>query len=130
VEIYESILQDSHGGVTTGLLTAVGYAKDNRLLPHGFDKTTASPDIAVHGEALSDQAFTGGGHRLRYSVDVGGAAGPFELQVDLMYQPIGFRWAKNLQTYDARETTRFTGYFDATASVSAAMLAQATATSR
>ena len=47
VEIYEPILKDSEGKVTTGLLHAVGYLKDNRLLPHGFDKTTADKDIAV-----------------------------------------------------------------------------------
>ena len=41
VEIYEPILKDSQGKVTTGLLHAVGYLKDNRLLPHGFDKATA-----------------------------------------------------------------------------------------
>jgi len=42
VEIYEPILKDSEGKVTTGLLHAVGYLKDNRLLPHGFDKATAN----------------------------------------------------------------------------------------
>src|SRR5262249_44925279 len=33
VQIYESILGDANGGVTTGLLTATQYLKDNRLLP-------------------------------------------------------------------------------------------------
>ena len=47
VQIFESILGDEHGGVTTGLLTAVRYLKDNRLLPEGFDKTTADPAVAV-----------------------------------------------------------------------------------
>src|SRR5207245_5313049 len=35
VQIYESILGDSQGRVTTGLLTAVRYLKDNRVLPRG-----------------------------------------------------------------------------------------------
>ena len=42
------------------------YLKDNRLLPHGFDKRTAEPDIAVHGAALDDPDFTGAGDRVRY----------------------------------------------------------------
>ena|ERR1700733_14957818 len=49
VEIYEPILKDSDGKVTTGLLHEVGYLKDNHPLPHGFDKATAMKDIAVTG---------------------------------------------------------------------------------
>ena len=49
------------GAVTTGLLTAVRYVKDNRLLPHGFDKRTADKDVAVHGDAEGDADFAGGG---------------------------------------------------------------------
>jgi hypothetical protein len=36
VEIFESILGDVNGQVTTGLLNGVRYLKDNRLLPSGF----------------------------------------------------------------------------------------------
>jgi hypothetical protein len=129
VQIYESILQDSHGAVTTGLLSAVGYVKENRLLPHGFEKTTATAEIAVHGDALTDQGFTDHGQHLHYSVDVGDATGPFEIQVELLYQPIGYRWAKNLQSFDTVETRRFTGYFDAAGSSTATMLAKASAAS-
>ena len=35
------------GHVTTGLLAATGYLKDNRLIPTGFDKSSADKDIAV-----------------------------------------------------------------------------------
>ena len=37
VQIYEPIMADSQGKVTTGLLSAVRYVKDNRILPNGFD---------------------------------------------------------------------------------------------
>jgi hypothetical protein len=127
VQIYEDIMGDAQGGVTTGLLTAVGYIKDNRLLPHGFDKATAAPEIAVHGAAASDAGFDGSGHRLRYSVDVGSAAGPFEVDAELLYQPIGYRWAKNLAPYDAPEPRRFSGFFEAMAPASATLLAKARA---
>jgi hypothetical protein len=58
VEIYEAIPKDSAGHVTTGLLSAVGYVKDNRILPSGFNKQTADKDIAVIGEAANDPNFT------------------------------------------------------------------------
>jgi hypothetical protein len=130
VQIYESILQNSNGAVTTGLLSAVGYVKDNRLLPHGFEKATATADIAVHGDALTDQNFTDRGQRLRYSVDTGGAIGPLEVEAQLWYQPIGYRWAQNLKSYDAREIQRFAGYFEAAGAASATVLATAVASSQ
>ena len=49
VQIYEPVMRDPDGNITTGLLRASAYVKDNRLLPRGFDKTTAVPDIAVFG---------------------------------------------------------------------------------
>ena len=127
VEIYESILGDPNGHVTTGLLSAVRYLKDNRLLPNGFDKHTAGSDIAVVGDALNDPAFTGGGHRVRYSASLGPATGPFTIEAELWYQPIGYRWANNLKPYDrAEEPRRFNTYFDSMQSNTAALLARAT----
>lgn len=129
VQIYESILGDPNGAVTTGLLSGVRYLKDNRVLPRGFEKATANDEIAVQGSAKDDGDFAGGSDRVRYSVDVGNAAGPFTVTAELLYQPIGFRWANNLKRYDAAEPQRFTGYYDAMASSSAATLARASASS-
>lgn len=128
VQIYEPILADAAGAVTTGLIKAVRYAKDNRLLPHGFDKATAHADVAVHGEALDDGDFSGGGDRVEYLVDVGAAAGPLTAEVELLYQPIAFRWADNLRHYDAREPARFVKYYDAMSGGTAAVLARASVT--
>lgn len=128
VQIYESVLADSTGAVTTGLLKAVRYAKDNRLLPQGFDKRTAMPDIAVHGEARDDADFLGGSDRVRYAVDVSQAIGQLSVEATLLFQPIGFRWAENLRGYKAEEPQRFLDYFETRAGHSGAWLAQATAT--
>jgi len=127
VQIYESILRDSAGAVTTGLISTVGYLKDNRLLPHGFDKSTAQADIAVHGEAAQDPAFGAQGHQIRYSVDVGSAPSPFQVEAELWYQPIGFRWANNLKRYDAEEPQRFNSYFDSMGGGTAVVLARSCA---
>ena len=54
VQIYESVMVDGEGAPTTGLLRGVRYAKDNRLLPRGFNKETASADVAIHGGAVAD----------------------------------------------------------------------------
>jgi hypothetical protein len=131
VQIYESIMGDPNGHVTTGLLTAVRYLKDNRVLPSGFDKAGAQEDIRVRGAAASDVNFTAEGHRIRYSVALGSATGPFDVQVELWYQPIGYRWANNLKPYDhAPEPRRFNAYYDSMDAHSAVMLAQADVTGK
>jgi hypothetical protein len=130
VEIYESILRTRGGTLTTGLLAASGYAKDNRLLPRGFDKATAAAEIAVHGAAERDAGFAGGGHRLRLSVDVGAGEAPFTIEAELWYQPIGYRWAHNFDSYEATEPRRFTALYAQSAAAGAVVLAQATAVTR
>jgi len=128
VQIYEDIMGDSKGQVTTGLLQATAYLKDNRLLPRGFDKRTADREIAVVGGALEDPNFTEGGDRIRYSVDLGPAEGPLRIEAELWYQPIGFRWANNLKNYTAAEPRRFNAFYDSMTNATAVILARAAVT--
>ena len=127
VQIYEAVMHDVNGAITTGLLHATAYEKDNRLLPRGFDKATASRDIAVLGAARQDADFTAGSDRVRYSIDTGGRGGPYRVDVELRYQPIAFRWAQNLRAYDAAETRRFVSWFDEMSTGSSVVLARSSA---
>jgi hypothetical protein len=129
VQIYEPILGDRAGVPTTGLLTAVRYLKDNRLLPRGFDKRTAALEIGVVGTAADDPDFGGAGDRVRYRVPVTGD-GAFRVDVELRYQPIAFRWARNLEGYDAPEPARFVRYYAAAASDSSVVVAATSSRSR
>jgi hypothetical protein len=107
VQIYESIMGDPEGAVTTGLLSAATYLKDNRVLPEGFDKGTADADVAVAGDALSDETFEAGRDRVTYRISLSGAKGPFTVRAELWYQTIGYRWAMNLAGVDGTEPSRF-----------------------
>ncbi len=104
--------------------------KDNRLLPRGFDKAAAEADIAVHGDAASDPNFGDLGDHVLYSVDVGGADGPLQIDVELRYQPIAFRWAENLRRYEAPETRRFVRYYESMSAASSVVVAAATSRTR
>jgi hypothetical protein len=126
VQIYEPIMVDAEGAVTTGLLFGVRYAKDNRLLPLGFDKATAEDDIAVRGAAAADDDFRAGGDRVRYLVELDGAARPLSVTAELWYQSIGYRWAHNLEGQRAAETDRFVAFYEATAASSAIRIASDT----
>jgi hypothetical protein len=124
VQIFEAIMVDHAGSVTTGLLNAVKYIKDNRLLPLGFDKQTAGRDIAVQGEAAQDSDFDGNGDSIRYLVATGSAQEPFEIEAELWYQPISYRWAQNLGRFDAAETNQFLEYYNAEAAYTAIVIAR------
>ncbi len=129
VQIYEAIMADSRDAVTTGLLRGVRFVKDNRLLPRGFEKTTAEPDVAVRGAAASDADFIGGSDRVRYRIPLGtDDASPLTVEAELLYQSIAYRWAENLRGYAAEETQRFGRYYAENAAASATPIATAAAT--
>jgi hypothetical protein len=112
VQIYEAIMVDPKDRVTTGLLEAIRFAKDNRIPPKGFDKASAQTDIAVQGKADADADFTGGGDTVRYVIPVTAGSRPLSIHAEFWYQPIGFRWAQNLKQQQAAEIDRFVSYFN------------------
>ena len=118
-------MSDQAGSPTTGLLHAVGYLKDNRLLPNGFPKSSANADIAVRGAATGDEDFVAGGDKVRYRIDLGAARGPIDIEVELLYQSVGYRWAHNLDGYDAFEPQRFVRYYRESTEHASSTLARA-----
>jgi hypothetical protein len=113
VQIYETILETTEGELTTTLLFGAGYAKDNRLLPDGFDLDAVIPETAAHGLAVDDPDFIGGEDIVRYLVNLSEVSGPFTVIVELKYQSIGYRWAENLRQYETDEAGLFMGLYDA-----------------
>lgn len=126
VQIYEAIMADIKGNVTTGLIEATEFIKDNRILPMGFNKATASEDIMVQGRAGNDRDFSGAKDTVHYHVQIDRNQGPFTLQAELMYQPIAFRWAHNLKEEKGTEIDRFVSYYDDMARQSWIVMAQET----
>ena len=101
VQVYESIMGNNLGEVTYTLLRGMTYLKDNRILPNGFDKTTAPSDVAVTGAALNDANFTGGGDQITYQVS-GLATDTYSVTVELIYQTVAYAFAQDLfQDQDA-----------------------------
>jgi hypothetical protein len=96
------------------LLRAASYAKDNRLLPTGFDKAGAGPDIAVWGQAAADSNFIGGSDQVTYAIGVEGRKTPLTVSARLLYQPVSYRFATDLRQDDLPLVQRFAGYYDGT----------------
>jgi hypothetical protein len=112
VQIYETILRDSAREVTTTLLRAAGYLKDNRLLPAGFDKSAPYDDFMVRGRAFEDIDFDEAFDQIQYVIGVGDTTGPYQVTVELLYQSVGYRWIENLGDQDGPEIERFLRYTD------------------
>ncbi len=100
VQIYESVMSDTEGNVTYHLLRGSSYLKDNRLLPTGFDKTTAPADVGVYGEALADTDFTGGSDQVTYKINLKGN-GPYTVTARLLYQTISYQFSKAFEGDDS-----------------------------
>jgi len=113
VPIYESIMQNTEEEVTYTLLRAASYVKDNRLLPAGFDKETASDDIAVVGAALTDTDFLAGSDVVGYVLSVPADKGPFTISVELLYQAVSYRFLQDMLADADVMTDTFPPMFEA-----------------
>ena len=124
VQIYQAVMVDEAGAITTGLMSAHRWVKDNRILPDGFDPPRADPRVQVVGIAIGDPDFTAGSDRVHFTVPVKSEDGPFTVEAELWFQPIGYRWAENLAAYDSPETRRFVRYYREMAHASALLMAR------
>ncbi|QOP40486.1 multiheme c-type cytochrome [Sulfurimonas marina] len=115
VQIYEAIMQNSDNEVTYTLLRAASYVKDNRLLPRGFDKTTATSDIAVVGAANGGDAnFIGGGDIVTYDINTSSfSTTPTRVEVELRYQTLSYPFAQDLFEDNTTQSNSFKTMFDA-----------------
>lgn len=112
VQIYESVMQNNLGEVTYTLLRGMGYLKDNRILPRGFDKASAHSDIRVHGAAANDDDFVGGSDTLTYRIG-GLGGGSYTVQAELLYQTLSHAFAQDLFSDTSVEAASFKTMFDA-----------------
>ncbi|HSL19301.1 MAG TPA: hypothetical protein VLB51_15460 [Methylomirabilota bacterium] len=113
VQIYEPIMLTYEGDVTQTLLRAHSYAKDNRLLPAGFDKAAATgTDVGVYGSADADDDFQGGADRVVYLVDVTGFAAPLTVTAELLFQSLSYPFVMDLAATDTDLVNRFMGMYD------------------
>jgi hypothetical protein len=112
VQIYEAVMGDNLGAVTYTLLRGMTYHKDNRILPTGFDKTTAHSDIQVHGGAANDSDFIGGSDTITYQIS--GLSGQnYTVEAALLYQTLSYAFAQDLFTDPSTEAADFEIMFNA-----------------
>jgi len=108
VQIYEGVMLNTDNEVTYTLLRAAKYAKDNRLLPNGFDKTAVPSEIGVFGRALADGNFIGGSDQVTYRLDTSGYKGPYTVTARLLFTSVSYPFVKDLaKDQDLPQVNRF-----------------------
>jgi hypothetical protein len=117
VQVYEAIMGDNQNQVTYTLLRGMVYLKDNRLLPQGFNKSTAPNDIKVVGDALNDANFVGGSDEISYRIS-GLSGSSYQVEAELIHQPIAYSFALDLFNEVDNEVEDFKTMFNASNSKS------------
>lgn len=84
VQVWEAIPTDGKGHAAENLLDAVGYLKDNRILPAGFDASDARAALARPVGVTGDGDFVAASDEI--SVRVAGAPPNGRYVVELLYQ--------------------------------------------
>jgi len=123
VQIYEMVMADVTGNVTTTLHRAAYPLKDNRLVPIGFSTTHPSYDTTkIAGLALTDPDFNhdaggvegDGGDIVHYHIATNGYTGPVQVKTKVYYQPVPPQWNAEMFTFHGARIDSFrTMYEDA-----------------
>lgn len=116
VQVYELVMGDVNGDVTTVLERAKEALKDNRLVPLGFTTAHAAYDTTlVVGVPAGDQDFNrdafgvegNGGDIVRYHVPLQGHTGAIQVHARVYYQPVPPEWNTELFTFNGARIDTF-----------------------
>ncbi len=105
VQVWETVLGDASGRPNIGLMSAVSYLKDNRLLPRGWSSEGFEAGRTRPIGVGDDDDFVAGGDAVRLNMAVPESA--TQVTVQLVYQVLSARWAAELLTNDTPEVRAF-----------------------
>jgi hypothetical protein len=90
--IYEALMQDGRGRLTTLLTQAARYEKDNRILPDRFDAarrpTGVEPEWIAPVGTGKDATFLPGGDTVHYEIPLPKRGGPLRVSVEACFQSV------------------------------------------
>lgn len=116
VQVYEFIMGDVNGDVTTTLRRGAIHLKDNRLLPKGFSNTHANYDtVEVAGLAVVDPDFQNGAGRdeIEYRIPLNGSTDSLQISVRVYYQTVRPGWLDETFANSSPEIDLFQSQYNA-----------------
>ena len=120
VQVYELVMGDVNGNVTTVLERADIALKDNRLVPEGFSKSHLSYDTTkIAGGADADADFNfengqegSGTDQLDLKIPTQAISNGFVVNVRLYYQTIPPEWLSELSAFSTADIDTFLSMYD------------------
>ena len=111
VQIYQTVMANVEGQVTTTLLHADHAIKDNRLPPIGFSIEHPSYDTTqILGLAASDPSFNPnnqGGDHIQYHIPIHNYEGKLKVVAKVFYQTVGSKWLTDMFNESSAEIDAF-----------------------
>lgn len=121
VQVYEMVMGDVNGDVTTVLERADIHLKDNRLPPVGFTSEHFVYDtVQIAGEALNDENFNkteageegSGKDLIFFHVPVEGNASDLTVVAKVYYQTVSSKWLDEMFSHSSEEIDAFKGFYE------------------
>jgi len=115
VQIYQSVMGDAAGRMTSTLLNAATYLKDNRIPPRGYRRSGRMASFtAIKGKAAADENFNrlgsmegSGTDVVTYEIILDEVHFPLTINVRLLYQSTTPRFLDDLLQDDAPAISSF-----------------------
>jgi hypothetical protein len=131
VQIYEYVITDVNGDITSILEQADGSLKDNRLPPKGFSTSHSVYDTTmIYGTALTDPNFNykdeiegSGADIISYHIPLNGYSGNLNVSAKIYYQAIAPKFVKAMFDESTPEIEVFRSMYNA-ADLSPILVAQ------
>lgn len=120
-QVYQMVMGDVNGNITTVLDRAAILLKDNRIPPSGFTTSFSAYDtVAIAGDALTDPDFNkigsteGSGIDLvHYHIPLNGYNGTVNVTAQVYYQALPASFLNEMQNFSSAEIDTFLNMFAA-----------------
>lgn len=120
VQIYEMIMGNVNGEVTTVLEMADHHLKDNRLPPAGFTTDHFCYDtVQIVGNALIDENFNkisgehgSGADMINFHIPLNEETGDLAVFARVYYQTVSSKWLSEMFSHSSSEIDAFKSYYE------------------
>ncbi|MDZ4750018.1 MAG: T9SS type A sorting domain-containing protein [Flavobacteriales bacterium] len=118
VQIYEMVMGDVNGNMTTLLERGDSHLKDNRLVPLGFSYSNEMYDTTEVVLGITDPDFNynpnegSGTDKIRYHIPLNGYSGSLNVSASVYFQSIPPVWLEEMFATETPEINEFQAMYD------------------